>query len=483
MSRVEEALSEVLSSGYQIEPDAFELLKSVSQEHDAVQLVKTIISSKNVVVGTAKLVTKDDIEKLLGKPVTMEAFDVSEIDSRVSVLSDSRLNENIVEGVDGYSVLFNSRFSKLMKIVNQRKDSSQIQKISRVNSNNKTIKIAGFVMDRKIKRDGIEVVIDDDTGKLTLYAADDGVGKRLSDLLLDQLVIADIVSNNQGRFLIKNVYSPDVPDKVVNISKRNAYVVFTSDLHIGSSKFLADSFERFLRWMSGQSGDLDVVRRIVCLVIAGDLIDGGHHTHSSSGEDSTQQGVFLQYESLYNYLSVLRKNIKIIMIPGEHDVTRRALPQPPIPERFIGKLHDMENVRILGNPSQFTVNGVNILSYHGNSLDDVVATVPGLSISKPAQAMRVLLRVRHLAPYYGGTTQVAPEVEDRLVIDQIPDVFHAGHLHVVDLDSYRGSVIINSGTWQGQTTYQETMGINPTPGILPIMNLSNFEVFMRNFNS
>jgi len=481
MSRVEEALSEVLSSGYQIQPDAFEFLKNISREHDVVQLVRTVINCKNV-VRTVKLVTKDDIEKILGKPVTMETFDVSEIDCKVNVLSDSRLNENIVEGVDGYRALFNSRFSKLMKIVNQRQDSSQIQKISHINSNNKTIKIAGFIMNRKIKKEGTEVVIDDDTGKLTLYAADESIGKRLSEMLLDQLVIADIISNKRGRFLIKSVYSPDMPDRVVNISKKNAYVVFTSDLHIGSNKFLVNSFERFLRWMSGQSGDLDIVRRIVCLVIAGDLIDGGR-TLSSFGEDSTQQNVFSQYETLYNYLNVLRKNIKIIIIPGEHDVTREALPQPPIPRRFIGKLHDMENVRVLGNPSQFTVNGVNIISFHGNSLDDVVAMVPGLSISRPAQAMRVLLRARHLAPYYGGTTQIAPEVEDKLVIDQVPDVLHAGHLHVVDLESYRGSVLINSGTWQGQTTHQETVGINPTPGILPIMNLSNLRVFTRDFSS
>ena len=481
MSRVEEALSEVLSNGYQIQPDAFELLKNISQEYDPVQLVKTVINHKNS-ARTIKLITKDDFQRLIGEPVPTEIFDTGDIDCRVNIISDSRLDTNIVEGVEGYKALFNSRFSKLMKIVNQRQDSSQIQKITRINSNNKSVKIAGLIIHRKIKRDDIEIIIEDDTDKLTLYAADDGIGKRLSEVLLDQLVIADIVSNKQGRSLIKSVYSPDIPDKVFTTSKKNAYVVFTSDLHIGSNKFMASSFERFLRWVSGQFGDLDVIRRIVCLVIAGDSINGSR-INSGFGEDLVQQDIFAQYEILYNYLNILPNSIKIIIIPGEHDITREALPQPPMPERFIGKLYDMENVMVLGNPSQFTVNGVNIISYHGSSFDDVVATVPGLSISKPAQAMKILLRARHLAQYYGGKTQIAPETEDRLVIDQVPDVLHAGHLHVVDLESYRGSVIINSGTLQAQTTYQETMGINPTPGIVPMMNLSNLEVFTKNFIS
>jgi DNA polymerase II small subunit len=30
---------------------------------------------------------------------------------------------------------------------------------------------------------------------------------------------------------------------------------------------------------------------------------------------------------------------------------------------------------------------------------------------------------------------------------------------------------VNSGAWQGQTDFQQKMGLVPTPGILPIVNL------------
>jgi DNA polymerase II small subunit len=69
-----------------------------------------------------------------------------------------------------------------------------------------------------------------------------------------------------------------------------------------------------------------------------------------------------------------------------------------------------------------------------------------------------------------------------LVIDTVPDVFHAGHVHVIGSSEYRGTLLVNSGTWQGQTSFQMNMGLEPTPGILPIVDLSSLEVINRNFN-
>jgi DNA polymerase II small subunit len=82
-----------------------------------------------------------------------------------------------------------------------------------------------------------------------------------------------------------------------------------------------------------------------------------------------------------------------------------------------------------------------------------------------------LLKSRHLAPIYGKRTAIAPEKKDFMVIERPPDVFHAGHVHVLRCNKYKGTLIVNSGAWQGQTTFQQKMGLNPTPGILPIVNL------------
>jgi DNA polymerase II small subunit len=143
----------------------------------------------------------------------------------------------------------------------------------------------------------------------------------------------------------------------------------------------------------------------------------------------------------------------------------------------------MDNIKMLGNPTYLNLHGVNVLVYHGRSLDDVVAMTPGLTFSNPTLAMRILLKARHLAPIYGGRTPIAPEKEDHLVIEKVPDILHAGHTHTVDVATYRNTLLINSGTWQGQTCYQLNMGLNPTPGIVPIINLATLEITFRNFTS
>ena len=68
-----------------------------------------------------------------------------------------------------------------------------------------------------------------------------------------------------------------------------------------------------------------------------------------------------------------------------------------------------------------------------------------------------------------------------MVIDDIPDIFHSGHVHVVDLDMYKGTLIVNYGAWQTQTKYQVSVGIDPTPGIAVFVNLANLKVSRIDF--
>src|SRR3546814_3291646 len=65
----------------------------------------------------------------------------------------------------------------------------------------------------------------------------------------------------------------------------------------------------------------------------------------------------------------------------------------------------------------------------------------------------------------GQRTPISPEKDDMMVITEVPDIFHSGHVHVMDVQNYRGTLIVNSGTWQDQTPFQQTMGIMPTSGI------------------
>jgi DNA polymerase II small subunit len=112
-----------------------------------------------------------------------------------------------------------------------------------------------------------------------------------------------------------------------------------------------------------------------------------------------------------------------------------------------------------------------------------MASIPDMEIHCPEKAMEYLLKCRHLVPAYGMAASIAPEQEDSLVIENPPDVFHCGHIHVLGRRTYRGTLIINSGAWQEQTDYQRKLGLEPTPGILPIINLQTFQVHTIDFVS
>ena len=76
---------------------------------------------------------------------------------------------------------------------------------------------------------------------------------------------------------------------------------------------------------------------------------------------------------------------------------------------------------------------------------------------------------------------IAPGKRDHLIIERVPDIFHAGHVHVQAHDRYRGVLVVNSGAWQDKTEYQGKMGLEPTPGIIPIVNLQTLQVMTLSF--
>jgi len=234
--------------------------------------------------------------------------------------------------------------------------------------------------------------------------------------------------------------------------------------------------------MSGKMGDPYITKRIRYLVIAGDIVDG-IGVYPGQDRDLEISDVASQYKYASDLLKMVPDNIKIIIIPGNHDVSRQALPRPPIPRKYCEELYEMDNVKMLGDPCFISLHGVKVLISHGKSLDDILSTIPGLSFSRPTEGMKLLLNARHLSPMYSRRTPLAPEFEDRLVIEDIPDIFHSGHIHTVDSEIYRGILLLNSGTWQGQTPYQASRGILPISAIVPIVNLSTMETITRNFST
>ena len=465
-------LNYALNKGFQIHPNAYKILEGIDVKK-LEKIIKEIVREKT----RQKLfqINQDDVESYLG------IKDDDSLQIEVKVLSDPTGKITTGEGVKGYNALFSSRFNKLKHIISERPESRFLKSLSVVKTakSEEDVYVCGLVTSKSSERNIAKVVLEDPSGVLEGIIFDEELKKVAETLLIDQFVMDKVVMGKNSGFVIKDLILPDVPDQATNKSESEVYAVFLSDLHIGSKYFMERELSEFFEWIASSD---PVAKKIRFVLIAGDLVDGVG-IYPNQDKELVCQTIEEQLSKVEKLIEKIPKNVKIIIMPGNHDPGRRALPQPAIPKKYNSSIWEKENVIMVGNPSLVSLNGVKVLMFHGQSIDDIVKTTPGLSYDKPTDVMKHLLKARHLSPVYGSQTPIAPEMHDLMVIDEIPDIFHVGHVHKAQLDMYRGILLVNSGSWQKQTPFQASVGMTPNPGIALLVNLKTFQVFHENYNS
>ncbi|MCX8173667.1 MAG: DNA-directed DNA polymerase II small subunit [Thermoplasmata archaeon] len=268
------------------------------------------------------------------------------------------------------------------------------------------------------------------------------------------------VRTEEDCFFASDVTFPDLPaiERRVNRSQKPCALVFISDIHVGSKTFLYHAWEKFTSWFHDGSEE---AKKVKYIVVSGDLVDG-IGIYPNQEEELEIDDIYDQYRELARLFSQIPEHIGIIAIPGNHDAVRQAEPQPAFPP----EIQEILGGRVFcySNPAYIKIEGVKILIYHGRSFDDLVEQAPNyLTYSKPVTLMKELLKLRHLAPTYGGKTPMAPLQHDALVIKDVPDIFVAGHVHTFGTEPYRGTLVVNASTWQSQTEFQRQSNITPMP--------------------
>lgn len=373
---------------------------------------------------------------------------------------------------------FNSRFMFLQSLLVKRLNPMSIANISRSGAD--SINIIGMVNDIRTTGNGNKIIeLEDPSGRIACLASRN-VSEQVSDdsnnLLLDE-VIGVSGSFKNGLFFVKEIIRPEIP--ITNNHNRldvPLKAVFISDIHFGSKDFLEDTFRNFLKWINSKKADA-----VKYVFVAGDLCDGLGIYIGQENELFIREAD-RQYAVLADLMAQIPAHMKIIACPGNHDIVGNHEPQQLLDFTALSRL---PNIVFATNPAAVTLdNKLRILMYHGYSYDDVIAELPRIrhdGYDKPCLPMLEVLKRRHLSPAYGGSL-IVPESRDCLVIDKVPDIFHSGHLHTVGLDTYRNVTMINSGTFQGRTGFQEKMGHHPHPGIFVSMDLMTRKTELVNLN-
>ncbi|WP_297500168.1 DNA-directed DNA polymerase II small subunit [Thermococcus sp.] len=378
--------------------------------------------------------------------------------------------------IQAYSNYFRSRLRKMKKLLRENPEVGGVVDIAKLSYvRDEEVTIVGLVSDKRETPKGFIFVLEDSTGMMKVFVnKNNGEAERLKSVMPDS-VIAVRGRPGRGIFFASKVFLPDVPKfrKRKPPLEEKVYAILLSDIHVGSNKFCEKAFEKFLEWLNGEVNsrtEEELVSRVKYLILGGDVVDGVG-IYPGQYNELAIPDIFDQYEALANLLRNVPEHITVFIGPGNHDAARTALPQPGFYEEYARPLFKLKNAVIISNPAVIRLHGRDFLIAHGRGIEDVVDFVPGRSHHQPAEAMMELLKLRHLAPTFGNKVPIAPDPEDTLVIESVPDLFQAGHVHVLQYLTYNGVFVINTGTWQAQTEFQKMVNIIPTPARVPIIDV------------
>ncbi|MCG3216749.1 MAG: metallophosphoesterase [Candidatus Heimdallarchaeota archaeon] len=513
-------LRKLFAAGYQLTPEAYSLIENVTNIESVIEKIlskkfdKAILSvedlNKILNQEKAKQPTISDLAIEDEKDEEFKAENLSvytalksteyENDTSKSHLRKEKISadleiisspKNTKSPASAKSFLkyFESRFDEISQMFIRRRDIQNIIKTSsfKPSSSKDSISVIALIINKQKTRKGhIILDLEDKEGRIKGLITQSNVDLiHKAEFILEDSVLCFTGTYYNGMLSIKDIQWPDIPyGHRPNHAYEEVLALFLSDIHVGSRNFAGNLFLRVINFLNGKLESEkynQVGQKVKYLFVAGDVVDGVG-VYPGQIEDLVLDDLHLQYLLSAEYFEQIRSDIEIIVIPGNHDGARAAEPQTPIQKEFAPELYTLDNVRLLGSPSYLKAHNVEILMSHGNSIMDINSAIPAIPHETSMPAMVEMLKNRHLVPIYGKRTPIVPDSVDQLVIKKIPDIFQTGHTHLAGDETYKGVTLINSGTFQFQTSYQKSMNINPTTGQTYVINLKNLQRTVVDFN-
>ncbi len=386
---------------------------------------------------------------------------------------------------------FRNRVLELKEILQENPQLKNLISINKIPFNKQGFSIIGIIYSKSVtKNKNIIFEVEDLTGKIKVLISQSNpdLYKLAEEITLDSVIGFSGFGNKEILF-VNNLFFPDSFLAERKKADKEEYALFIGDIHYGSKLFLEKSFLKFIDYLNNKLPNTPEVPKIKYLFIVGDLV-AGVGNYPSQEKDLKIKDIESQFNGLATLLSKIRKDIRIIISPGNHDGVRLMEPQPPLNEKYSWSLYNLENTILTGNPSFINIgqsskfSGFNILLYHGFSFPYYANVIPSLiqqdSLNSPTKIMSYLLKNRHLAPTH-SSVQYFPSQEDFLIIKKIPDIFLSGHTHKCEISYYNNILLISVSSWESKTSYQEKMGNNPDFCKVPLFNLKTRSIKLLDF--
>lgn len=439
-------------------------------------------------------VHKAVLENMPAQQLVQELDNQDKFRTRIKVIwqYDDKPKKRSVSDFVNY---FNMRYKTIEKILRQRQELANTTSIGRLQNkqDREAVTLIGIVSDKQItKNDNVVLTLEDPTGSIKVIVSKtrNEIIDLAKDIVLDEVIGITGTSGNRVVFA-NSIVLPDIPiTGELKKSPTEQYIAVLSCIHVGSTLFRKEAFENFLNWLNS---DDEISKKVCCIIIAGDVVDG-IGIYPNQERELEVKDIYEQYKIIADFLSRVPAEIPIIITPGNHDAIRLSEPQPQLPKEFAQPLYDLPNTIMLGNPCTVNIgatkdfSGFDVLIYHGFSFDDYAEMVPSIKAgaenhsARAPLIMKFFLQRRHLAPTHTSTLYIPDAERDHLVIENIPDIFVAGHIHKSNSAYYRGINLVCASCFQDKTSFQEKVGHEPDPGIVPLVNLQTRKVVMKDFS-
>lgn len=400
--------------------------------------------------------------------------------------------------VQDFVKYFKVRYKKIEKILQGRYELASLTSIIRIlaKKDRESVAFVGLVYEKTVTKNGnIMLTLEDPTGSIRVLINQNRkeIFPIAKDIVLDEVIGITGICGDKIVF-VNSLFLPDIPlTKELKKCEDEVYVAFLSDIHVGSTDFLDERFQKFIDWTNGKVGNEEQKRmaeKLLYVIIAGDLIEGVG-IYPNQYDDLAIKDINDQYKEAIRFLKQIPPHIKVIFCSGNHDAMRVQEPQLPPYQEFAQALYELPHIVLVNNPSVVnihsspTFSGFDVLLYHGYSFDYYARNVESIRVAggydSPESIMKFLLQRRHLAPAHGSTLYIPNPLTDPLVIDKIPDFFVTGHIHYSAVKNYRNITMICGSCFQGKTDFQEKVGHNPQPGKVPVVNLQTRNIKILNF--
>lgn len=452
------------------------------------EIIKKKFINKNLI-----LQNKEEIEKFIDSLFQEDSYNLkkeimSENNNMKETISFSIKDKNEKIEVNNFVNLYRNRYEKILKIMQEEKKISNLSSIGKILNSNQKCSVVGMIFSKNITKNGnIILEVEDMTGRIKIISSQ--YNKKIFDecenLSLDSVL--GFVGSVKGEVMfLERIIFPELILEERKKTNLDESAVFIGDLHFGSIDFMEENFRFFIEYLNSNNEESN---KIKYLFIVGDLISGVG-VYPNQFEALKIKKIEEQFFELYKMLNKIRKDIKIIIIPGNHDGVRLMEPQPKISYKYAHSILDMENVYPLENPGNITIgktkdnDGINVLCYHGFSFPYYHNNIPSLlfekSINDPIKIMKYLFRNRHLSPSYGSVQQY-PHDEDFLLIENAPDIFVSGHTHKSGISYENNILFISVSSWEKLTPYQKKLGNKPDFCKVPMLNLKTRAVKILDF--